>query len=79
MRETRMRRRTWGKWTARPCETFEEAREAACEIRGNSPLELFVRVNKSPYGGFRLSVPPVDGILPRGIRRGYGQTPAGYP
>ena len=76
-----------GKWTAKHYETYEEASEAACEIRRNSPLELVVRVNKSPYGGFRLSVLPVDvyvdllvdGILPRGMRRGYGQSPAGYP
>ena len=76
-----------GKWTARHYETYEEACEAACEIRSSSSVELVVRVNKSPYGGFRLSVLPadvyadllVDGILPRGMRRGYGQSPAGYP
>ena len=76
-----------GKWTAKHYETFEEAREAACEIRRNSPVELVVRVNKSPYGGFRLSTLPadvyadllVDGILPRGMRRSGGLMPAGYP
>ena len=75
-----------GKWTARHYETYEEACEAVREIRRNSPLELVVRVNKSPYGGFRLSALPVDvyvdllvdGILPRSMRRGYGQSPAGY-
>lgn len=76
-----------GKWTAKHYETFEEAREAACEIRRNSPVELVVRVNKSPYGGFRLSALPadvyadllVDGILPRRMRRSGGLMPAGYP
>ena len=76
-----------GKWTARHYETFEEARKAACEIRSNSSVELVVRVNKSPYGGFRLSVLPadvyadllVDGILPRSMRRSYGQSPVWYP